>query len=821
MIGSPCTETDYGDLWEPGLTLKPRLLPNRTRVLFYARNISFHSLNIYCASCSLKLCGCVRPDNRIIAYPQRSMEVGSKIHTNTLPLQFSRLKPPVTASLSMPVLVPIEPVRALALALARANVLELKHRRARRLGLDHTIGLTLERALERTLECALEHVLALEHELARERVLDRARARALALKRVHMRAQAPLNGQNPWQGPPKFDKEIANTKDRDSLYSLVRDLWHAVTRDSPSTQSELEYSRVLHITAPITRLPPELLRYVFLIIIDEAPQMLLSVCRDWYNIVTGLWASLNLGTKTTRDSVTKKMERNPRRLDIIVNTEVDRGDLGPSMGAYESIFAAIEVASRWKSITIETFPIQADLPDDLVNRGFQGCSNAAMSRLCTFKIKHSCEMSPLLDRILRILGTTASTELTTIEINSASAISFLLAPTYSPIFHSIKILHLETPGMSEPVDLLPHLKQLETFIASQLRLSTYPLHVDLPFVSTLRHLKLKAVSIQWMDGRSFHALKSCTLIRPFHHHSILTLGTLLPECEELSFEGHPLETLQGFMVNKLRHLNLKSQGWYGGVQLACISNQFSRILTLRSLHIGIAASTHAWVKALASMPTLEELILTSLRPSSLRVRFFEVFIAKPPSTKDWDVSPAAGEWHVMLCPSLKVFGLQYGRWLRSTEEFKSVPTFMAIIWSRQWSACPLQSFFIRLMSDQHDQLLELIKEPQMSLKTFEPLASGNRIEPDQPFDVVARKEVQKILKLPACKPLAHERTRALRYDARMHNNQASTQGKYFIVPPSSLVKTLSMLPLEYGHQEESSSDFDSDYGSCLADYGSD
>jgi hypothetical protein len=48
-----------------------------------------------------------------------------------------------------------------------------------------------------------------------------------------------------------------------------------------------------------------------------------------------------------------------------------------------------------------------------------------MSRLRTFKIKSACEMSPLLDRLLRILGTSASGELTTVEINSANVISFL------------------------------------------------------------------------------------------------------------------------------------------------------------------------------------------------------------------------------------------------------------------------------------------------------------------------------------------------------------------------------------------------------------
>ena len=62
--------------------------------------------------------------------------------------------------------------------------------------------------------------------------------------------------------------------------------------------------------------------------------------------------------------------------------------------------------------------------------------------------------SPLLEYLLLILGTTASAELTTFEINSENVLSFLV-PAYSSIFCSIKAPHLETPGMmSEPVDVL-------------------------------------------------------------------------------------------------------------------------------------------------------------------------------------------------------------------------------------------------------------------------------------------------------------------------------------------------------------------------------
>jgi hypothetical protein len=90
-----------------------------------------------------------------------------------------------------------------------------------------------------------------------------------------------------------------------------------------------------------------------------------------------------------------------------------------------------------------------------------------MSRLRTFKIKCACEASPLLDHILHILGASASEELTTVEINSANVISFLV-PAYSSIFRSVTSLSLDTPGLRNPVDLLPHLHRLETLTVSHL-----------------------------------------------------------------------------------------------------------------------------------------------------------------------------------------------------------------------------------------------------------------------------------------------------------------------------------------------------------------
>ena len=516
-----------------------------------------------------------------------------------------------------------------------------------------------------------------------------------------------------------------------SLYRVARRLWHH------SREKRYEYSCIIHFIAPITRLPFELLWQIFLIIIEESrgpPLVLMLVCKRWHAIVTSMWASLNLGTRTPMRAVTSKLERN-QWLDIVVDTDSDRGNFTPSNGVFEAIFAAIEASSRWRSLVVESFPAQADLPEDLVHRCLQQCSNAPMSRFMTFKFKSACQISPLLDRLLRILGTTAR-ELTTVEINSANVISFL-APTYPSIFHSVKVLCLNTPGMPNPVDLLPHLHQLETFTASHISFPIYHDDVNLPFVHTLRHLSLRAVSVQWMSGRTFHVLEDCTLIFPLHHPVLHTFSTTLPICTQLMFQGYPLDILGGVSAHKLSHLSVTCSGssnGRGNQQLVQFSRQVlgeSR-LSPRILHISIEAGNQAWMNALVFMSGLEELVIHNTRPSSFGANVIQSLIVQPVSASDLGATPTPGELYPPLCPSLRRFGLKYDRWLRPSEQFDLIPAFVSIIRSRQQSKYSLESFGLWTTSDQRVPL-QLIEKSQISIEGFERLAKESGIE-GYPFE---------------------------------------------------------------------------------------
>ena len=558
-----------------------------------------------------------------------------------------------------------------------------------------------------------------------------------------------------------YGEVLADSKLMDIICSIKINNRHSLARDLWSSRHK--YWWFIQMIVPITRLPSELLQQILLDVIDNAndsPSVLMRVSKLWHTIVTGIWASLKLGTTTPKNAVTSKLERNQWLLDVLVDTDIDRGHFAPSEGAYQAIFAALEVTTRWRSFVVESFPAQADLSEHLVSSDPQQYSDPVMSRpvmsrLRTFKIKRPCEMSPLLERLLRILGTSASGELTTVEIHSANVIS-LLVPTYPSIFHSVTVLSLDAPGLRNPVDLLPHLHQLEALTASHLPLLVHHDDVDLPLVHTLRYLTLKAVSIQWMSGRTFHVLESCTIIFPLRPHVLHTFSSTLPNCKVLTFQGHPLDILDGVSAHNLTHLSVISSCPHklrGSQQLVRFSSQVLQESRLppRILHISIEAMGWAWAKALPFMSTLEELVIETAQPSSLGAKVLQSLVVHPVHADKLNITATHGGGNTPACPSLKRFGLRYRRWLRPSEHFDLIPEFMSIIWSRQQSKFSLQSFRIWKGSEQKDPL-ELIEGSWISVKGFEHLANDGASKGEDWLQLVVSRLVESLFK--PC-PLPH------------------------------------------------------------------
>ena len=602
--------------------------------------------------------------------------------------------------------------------------------------------------------------------LARAEAEARARARAQAWAR----ARAGLQG---WQVEAEVEVEVAkmdadaqaqvqaeanmitygqvlaDSELMDIIYSMKPEkrlgLAHRVWRHS-------EHWWLVQILAPITRLPQELLHQILLIIIDNAndsPLVLMRVSKSWYNIVIGIWASLKLGTSTPKDAVTRKLERNQWLLDVVIDTEIDRSHFFPLEDDFRSISAAIQAASRWRSLVVKTFPAQADVPEHLVNSSLQQCSDVVMRRLKSFKIKCPCEPSSLLQHLLSILGTATGGELTTVEINSPSVISFL-APTYPSIFHSVKVLCLDIPRLPNPVDLLPHLHQLEAFTASHLSLPIYPNDVDIPFVHTLRRLTLRAVSIQWMSGRTFHALESCTLVFPRHRQVQLTFSTTLPNCNDLTFQGYPLDILNGISARNLTHLTVAcscSEKTRASRQLVQFSSQALRENRLmpRVLCINIEATNQAWIKAFPFMSHLEDLVIEAAQPCSLGVKALQSLVVHPVHANNLGTTTAHGARYAPLCPSLKRFGLRYRRWLRPSENFDLIPELLTMILSRQRSKFSLETFQLWKGSDQMEPL-QLIRRSWISLTAFKCLTNKGALRAEDLLCLVIGRLAEEVSK---------------------------------------------------------------------------
>ena len=141
------------------------------------------------------------------------------------------------------------------------------------------------------------------------------------------------------------------------------------------------------------------------------------------------------------------------------------------------------------------------------------------------------------------------------------------------------------------------------------------------------------------------------------------------------------------------------------------------------LHINIEATSQAWINAFALMSNLEELVIGCAQPSSLGAKVLQSLIVCPAHASNLGTTVTSVGGYAPVCPSLKRFGLRYRRWLRPSEDFHLIMELMSIIWSREHSKVPLQSFCIWKSNDQQHPL-ELIEGSSFSPKGFELLGNA-------------------------------------------------------------------------------------------------
>ena len=388
-------------------------------------------------------------------------------------------------------------------------------------------------------------------------------------------------------------------------------------------------------------MPVEILSEIFLLVLQDRPrhqETLVLVCRHWHAILLNMPAitsKLWIRRATKKEVVHAFIKGRKTRFAVIVDIN-DKGH-GEDFNAddfHASFMTAVQAAPRWYSLTLRSFPPP-------------GGSNKSHT------IVHPLET--------------------------------LLQPGYPYIFGTLTILTITlSKGMESPIDILPHLQRLESLDAQHLHFPIYSPDASLPLIQTLRSLSLKSVSVQWMAGKIFPVLHSCSIIFPHYINTICRRPVTMPACTSLTYHSNGLGPLRHFHHPPLVRLGVRSGQWNvrrGNPQFVAmcpiIAASAQRLTTL---DLQVKCSEQLLLHALGLVPALMYLVLRLASPHALSATFFQAFVATTLNA-DSPCEPAAPP-RLPLCARLDALGVGYERWLRGPERKALIPVFGEIVSSR-------------------------------------------------------------------------------------------------------------------------------------------
>src|SRR5258706_3899279 len=443
----------------------------------------------------------------------------------------------------------------------------------------------------------------------------------------------------------------------------------------------------------------EILREVFLYCI-EANQMksgqLASVCRHWRSVITSiasLWSTLRVGTWTETEQVATWLQRAyPKKVVIDTHRDRESPSEGPAFAALQNVLAS---TSQWHELTISSFP-----PENLSSQlGVQVASPTSVLKV--LRVAAGCLDSPSFSHLLNLVPTEAP--LAELRLHASFANTHFLQPHWFPVLQNLTVLIVNGRDMHEPFELLPTFTQLQIFEADRLRLPFYEPNTNLPLLSTLRRLQLRACSIQWMAGRYFPCLEECAILLPRHWAIIQQHEVQFPSCKKLTYHGHPMTVAQYFRVPEMRAMELRShdcneQRVYRHLCHLCRVD--GRISQLTTLHLTFQCSEQVLIRILTYLVPLQELLLSIAHPSPSWQHFLESLAAKP-SAEDWPAwDPFMGDrwgqwcssqtWHANIVPRLKYLGIQCPKGFSHSECLETSPILRLVGWTRAWLTPPLE-----------------------------------------------------------------------------------------------------------------------------------
>ena len=465
--------------------------------------------------------------------------------------------------------------------------------------------------------------------------------------------------------------------------------------------------RFMHYVHPPRRsinqfLSIEMLSDIFLYAVEAyqmTPYQLVAVCRRWRNIINGmshLWSTLRLGTYTEIENIDIWLDRS-RNGPLTVKIDPQR-DMGRQSNdqPYAGLQYALRSIYRWQSLVIAS-----SLTHETFGEAVDFQTAKPFEHLTSIELGQRCQDSSTLTRLLNHVSETAII-LSDMSLLSPCAITFFLQPSGSLVLNSLTTLVIDGKGISEPVSILPLLGNLQTFEATDLPLPNYDTNTSLPFLSTLRQLKLRAVPIQWMAGREFKCLEGCTIIHALGQEQIQS-GIKLPCCMTLVYHGHPISTLQHFHTPQAKKMVLNTHD----TRRQRVQQHLDRfrvdgkLSQLCDFHLTLWCSEKALTNALEYMGLLQNLDLSIAYPSSSWETFLKSLAAEP-SSKDWpkglsDASHwqwkqwcSSQTWHTNLLPSLKSLCIQSPKGFSQSQCLKNCPILRHLAWTRAQMTLPLE-----------------------------------------------------------------------------------------------------------------------------------
>ena len=409
---------------------------------------------------------------------------------------------------------------------------------------------------------------------------------------------------------------------------------------------------------------------------------LMNVCRHWYAVIhstPGIPYNLWIRNSTTMEMVRASIQGTRWLLDVNINMDDENIGQDFNSGAFDACFmAAIEVASRWRSLEIDSLPRPGKC------KAFQ--TVPPLKNLERIHLGQRCDLGSFFEPLMAAITTTATPQLKDIVLWNLNAVLFLVQPECFHVFCSLTALTIWLPKrMESPVNILPHLQRLEDFSAWHLYLPIYPPDTPLPLIQTLRHLRLKSVSVQWMAGKAFSVLETCRITFPHHSDTICLQPVTMPACTFLTYGSNNFDPLRYFHELPLTSLTVTSGQWNvrrGNLQLMAICHTvLPRAQSLTTLDLQVRCSEQLLVLMLSLLPALRFLCLRPASPHALNEAFFREFVttkSNADSLCEMGTLPS-----LPLCLKLVGLNVKYKRWLRGSERMALLLVFGDIVSSRQ------------------------------------------------------------------------------------------------------------------------------------------